>query len=98
MFNSGISQFFKRVMVTGVSGFIGPHIVRSCLGKGGQVVGISRHDYPAKYHDNFTFVKKETDKLSEADFKNIDYVFHLAFATNIPNSIRKPVETTRDNI
>ena len=29
---------------------------------------------------------------------NIDYVFHLAFVTNIPNSIEHPVETTEDNI
>ena len=91
-------QTVKRVMVTGVSGFIGPHIVRSCLGNGWHVIGISRSDYPDKHYDGFTFIKKETNKLSEVDFKNIDYVFHLAFATNIPHSIEKPVETTGNNI
>ena len=30
--------------------------------------------------------------------KNIDYVLHLAFVTNIPNSIQNPLDTTRDNI
>ena len=36
--------------------------------------------------------------LDEDFLKDIDYVFHLAFVTNIPNSISNPVDTTKDNI
>ena len=32
------------------------------------------------------------------NYENIDYVLHLAFVTNIPNSIQNPLDTTRDNI
>ena len=32
------------------------------------------------------------------DIEGMDYIFHLAFVTNIPNSIHNPLETTEDNI
>ena len=36
--------------------------------------------------------------LDEDFMREIDYVVHLAFVTNIPNSINNPLDTTKDNI
>ena len=36
--------------------------------------------------------------LEIQDLKDIDYVIHLAFSTNIQNSIKNPVDTTKNNV
>lgn len=93
-----------RVIITGVSGFIGPHVAEACLEKGWDVLGIDivDFDYGAIAYDfhtpRFVFQKTDLRSLTDKEFSGIDYIFHLAFVTNIPNSIQNPLETTRDNI
>lgn len=86
-----------KVLITGVAGFIGPHIVEAGLKAGWEVWGVDivPYSYPK---ENFTFVQKDVRDLTVADLEGTDYVIHLAFVTNIPNSIQHPLETTRDNI
>jgi len=84
-----------RVLITGVSGFIGPHVVEACIKKGWQVVGIDIRDRNPKHSPPCTFWKGDLRTFSLCGF---DYIIHLAFVTNIPNSIKNPIETTRDNI
>ena len=36
--------------------------------------------------------------LTEKDLENIDFIAHLAWITNIPNSIKNPLSTTNDTI
>lgn len=87
----------KRVLITGVSGFIGPHVVRSCLAQGWHVTGVDL--LPCSLTaPNFKFLHKDLRELTPQEFEGLDYIVHLAFVTNIPNSIQQPLETTRDNI
>lgn len=93
-----------RVLITGVSGFIGPHLAEACLKKGWDIFGVDTRDFNYGAIDcnfkvpQFVFEKRDVRTLAPEDLKDISYVFHLAFDTNIPNSIEHPLETTRDNI
>ena len=86
-----------KALVTGVSGFIAPNVVEACLSMGWKTIGVDIRDCNIKKL-NFTFWKKDVRDLTLEDMKDIDYVFHFAFVTNIPNSVEHPLETTRDNI
>lgn len=93
-----------RVLITGVSGFIGPHIAEACLKKGWDVLGVDLLDFDynaiaCDFHiPQFVFEKRDVRSLTEEDLAGITYIFHLAFVTNIPNSIREPLATTIDNV
>ena len=87
-----------KALVTGVSGFIGPHVIEACLNRGWKVVGIDQNDYPHDRPKGFTFTQMDVRSLPSNWPKDIDAVIHLAFVTNIPHSIAHPLETTRDNI
>ncbi len=86
-----------NALITGVSGFIAPHIVEACLNKGWNTIGVDIRDCNIS-NPNFQFLKRDVRELTLNDLDNIDYVFHLGFVTNIPNSVEHPLETTRDNI
>lgn len=86
-----------KVVITGTSGFIGPYVIEACLNRKWHVMGVdilpNNTELP-----NFTFVQKDARDLSPEELSGFDYIIHLAFVTNIPNSIKHPIETTRDNI
>lgn len=86
-----------KVVVTGVSGFIGPHVVEECLKRDWQVVGVDLLPCGIEAA-GFSFLRKDARDLAVEELGGVDYVVHLAFVTNIPNSIEHPIETTRDNI
>jgi len=86
-----------KVLISGVAGFIGPHIAEECLAKGWDVWGVDIIDYTYST-PNFLFEKRDIRDISVEDLKGVDYVFHLAFVTSIPNSVKNPLDTTRDNI
>ena len=86
-----------KVLITGASGFIAPHLIEACLKRGWEVWGVDIRDCPYR-SPNFIFNKKDVRDLTLNDLSGIDYIFHLAFVTNIPNSIQHPLETTTDNI
>ena len=91
----------KNILITGAAGFIAPHIIEACTNRGWQVWGIDiieRIDENKFDHDNFKFENKDVRDLTKNDLESIDYIIHLAFVTNIPNSIQYPLDTTRDNI
>lgn len=86
-----------KVLITGVSGFIGPHVVQTCLERNWHVTGVDILPCDLQL-PNFTFIRKDVRDLSQEELARLDHIIHLAFVTNIPNSIQHPVETTRDNI
>src|SRR5260221_7802516 len=86
-----------HVLVTGVSGFIGPHIVEHCISLGWRVTGVDLVPYEHPL-SGFTFLEKDLRDLIALELKGVDYIVHLAFITNISNSIQNPIETTRENI
>ena len=85
-------------MITGVSGFIGCHLVSELVKQGYYVVGVDKRPYPKEYPDMNEFIQTDVFDLGFRDLMDIDYVIHLAFITNIPNSVRHPVKTTYQNI
>lgn len=86
-----------RALITGVAGFIGPHLVEACVNRGWDVVGVDLRPTDVRA-PGFTLLQKDLRDLGPDGLAGIDYVVHLAFVTNIPNSIQHPIETTRDNI
>ena len=90
-----------NILVTGSSGFIAPNLITECLNKNHNVVGVDIKNDDGSFpinNKNYKFEKKNVFDLDAKYLKNFDYIFHLAFVTNIPNSIENPVDTTRDNI
>ncbi len=90
----------EKVLITGVSGFIGPHVVEACLEHGLRVKSVDIRPYDhthgsIAYPD--IFLHKDVRELTQSEL-GVDYIIHLAFVTNIPNSIQHPIETTRDNV
>ncbi len=88
-------------LITGAAGFIGPHIVNEFLNRGWNVKGIDLVEcdkFSNIKHNNYSFERKDVRDLVVEDLIGVDYVVHLAFITNIPNSIANPLDTTRDNI
>jgi len=90
-----------NILITGSSGFIGPNLVNECLNKNHNVVGIDiKHEDELLPINNkkYKFEKKNVFDLDSRYLKKFDYIFHLAFITNIPNSIENPIQTTKNNI
>src|SRR3989338_7852884 len=93
-----------KVLITGMSGFIAPHIAEACLNKGWEVWGIDVADFNYNViacdfrNPKFMFQKRDVRTVATEELKGVDYVFHLAFVTNISNSMEHPVETANDNI
>ena len=92
-----------KALITGCSGFIGPHLVESCLAKNWSVLGVDLKDFPSDFkslldNNNFTFIKDDYRNFDNRNFADLDYIFALAFLTNIPFSIDNPLSTTSDNI
>lgn len=88
-----------KVIITGASGFIAPHLIEACLKRGWEVIGIDVLDFIYDLAPlAFQFRKMDVRDLRIADLEGIGYVFHLAFVTNIAHSIQNSLQTTRDNI
>lgn len=73
-----------KVLITGITGFLGPYIAREMLEHGYQVIGISRHKpqeeikgvcYLQGSVDNFDFINSVMEK--------IDFVIHSAAKSTI---------------
>lgn len=89
----------SKVLITGASGFISLHLVEASLLRGWDVIGVDLLPFEhAINHPRLQFIQKDVRDLTLSDLNGIDYIFHLAFVTNIPNSVQHPLETTRDNI
>lgn len=88
-----------KVLVTGSSGFIAPHILSECKLKGWSAWGIDILDAEETNKvSGVEYVKKNIFDLTSSDLEGTDFIAHMAFVTNIPNSIKRPVESTYENI
>ena len=89
----------KKVLITGSAGFIAPHIAEECLSKNWQVICVDFLEVKNKNESkNIVYLKKDVRDLTPVDLKSVNYIAHMAYVTNIPNSIKNPIDTTRDNI
>lgn len=95
-----------RVLITGVTGFVGSHMAEYCLGLDSEVYGTRRWRSPM---DNIVGI---TDKLELVECDLIDessvysavsksrpdYIFHLAAQSYVPSSFVAPRDTLETNI
>ena len=71
---------------------------RRVINKGWEVVAVDLKEVPENLKFKAKYLLKDVRDLDKTDLDNVDYIAHLAFITNIPNSIKFPIETTYDNI
>ena len=91
----------KRILITGVAGFIGSNLAARLLKEGYEVIGIDNLSYGLR--ENVTDgVKFYCLDIRSKDiyplFKNIDVVFHLAAKNCIADCQADPVETAEINV
>ncbi len=87
----------KKVMVTGAAGFIAPHIVKHFAGEGWDVVAVDCLEVKNQL-PTVEYIRGDVRELLPEQILGVNVIVHLAFVTNIPNSVRSPVVTTFDNI
>ncbi len=91
----------KKVLITGVAGFIGSNLADRLLEAGFEVVGIDDLSYglveqvsPHVALHRFDIRSPEIERY----FKGVDTVFHLAAKNCISDCQRDPVQTTSINV
>ena len=96
----------ERVLITGISGFVGSHLAEFLLERGLEVYGTIRW---RSRLDNIRHIQDKV-RLIETDIKDAhsmqktiddvepDYVFHLAAQSFVPTSWKVPSETVGTNI
>lgn len=89
----------NKILITGSAGFIAPHIAEEALNLGWEVIGVDTQDVENQIQDKkIKYIKSDLRDLTLGDIKDVNYVAHMAFVTNIPFSIQNPLSTTYDNI
>jgi GDP-4-dehydro-6-deoxy-D-mannose reductase len=95
----------ERVLITGITGFVGSHLAELCLKKGLEVHGTKR--WRSKI-ENITHIMDQLH-LKEADLRDghslfdvvkevkPHYIFHLAAQSFVPTSWRAPADTMETN-
>lgn len=88
----------KKVLITGCSGFLGHHLIKVLSEKGFEVIGVDKRPLAGNHYFPNHFIQADVKDLKFRDLMEIDYVFHFAWRTNIPDCLRHSVDSTRDNI
>ena len=97
----------RRILVTGVAGFIGSNLTDNLLEIGAEVIGLDNLfngrlenlEEAFKYRQ-FTFHKGDIRDLNFLldVFKDVDIVYHEAAFTSVPQSIKMPENCNDVNI
>lgn len=66
--------------------------------RGWYLIGVDKRPINGGHAKPDLFIQTDVRDLGFRDLMGVDYVIHLAFVTNIPNSVRHPRETAHDNI
>lgn len=92
----------KKVIVTGVNGFVGEHVVDAFRGEGFDVIGVGYDSQPSE-----TIIQKissyircnlvDMDSVSQIDFSDVWAIVHLAGLSNVGESFIKPLPYINDN-
>lgn len=84
-----------NILLTGAAGFLAQHFIPAFKADGHTVIGIDKRE---AYLQPDRFIHDEIENLGYRDLMDVDVIVHLGWRTNIPDCIRHPVESTRDNI
>jgi UDP-glucuronate decarboxylase len=78
----------KKIVITGVAGFLGSHLAKDLLSQGHQIIGIDNFSTGKKENletiitnNNFSFIEFDVSKKEILDFEilyGIDEIYHLA--------------------
>ena len=91
----------KKILVTGVAGFIGSNLATKLVDAGYEVVGLDNfaHGMPEKVPQGVKFEKGDIRSRDIAPiFEGIDVVFHLAAKNEIRSCQEDPVGTMEMNV
>jgi len=88
----------EKVIITGVSGFLGHHITKVFQGNGYFVVGIDKRPIPPGHQVPNHFIQANISDLNYRDVLGTSFIVHAAWRTNIPDCSRHPEDSTRNNI
>jgi GDPmannose 4,6-dehydratase len=99
-----------KVLVTGITGFVGSYLARQLIESGNEVVGLlhnhSDRQKPKRLKDmdivsDISFVRGDvtdlTSVLSAIQYAEPDWIFHLAAQSDVPTSFKDPLSTFRTN-
>lgn len=96
------------MLITGISGFVGPYIAKHLLNHGASVYGLIRKRADGTVSKNLSNIK-DNIRLIEGDLTDIsslafaldesapDTIFHLGSQSFIPRSFTHPLETLNSN-
>ena len=100
----------RRILITGISGFVGSHLAKKLLNGGAEVYGIIRRraDWSNPQNlidrgikDDVMLIEGELLDISSIaralDISQPEIVFHLAAQSFVPQSFLNPVETMQIN-
>lgn len=104
----------KRILITGICGFIGHHLVEEILrNTDWEIVGLDRLSYASNGMDRLRDIKAFDENrvlMLTADFTKpiktgllkeigkVDYIVHMGANTHVDNSIKDPISFAVDNV
>ena len=91
----------KKILITGVAGFLGSHLAEHLANKNHQIIGIDNliggyEDNIPKNIDFFNYDCCDLTKMNEV-MKGVDVVYHCAATAHEGLSVFSPVEITKNN-
>ena len=94
-----------RILITGITGFVGSHLAEFALDRGAQVVGALRWrssiEHIEHVRERITLIQSELRELSSTreliERANPDYIVHLAAQSFVGASWQTPAETLLTN-
>ncbi len=100
----------RRVLITGISGFVGGYLAKELINQGNEVYGIIRRRSDSHkpkllkelgVYDDIKFIHSDITELSNMltaiHNSNPDWIFHLAAQSFVPRSFEDPLGTFQTN-
>ena len=92
----------SRCLVTGGCGFIGSHLVDRLVNAGHEVHVVdnlsSKYNEENNYHPLAIYVIQDILDVTEPMMRDVDYVFHLAAESRIPECLENPELAVKTNV